>query len=104
MLTFLEFISEDIQRALRDKQNIQKKGRYELVRARVRAGRVQRRHNVSTVKGYEFKNGKLKRMSALEKRHRKIGARHAKIKRKAHLNRSLQRRKRSLRKRHNLGL
>ena len=106
MLTFKSFLTEKANpaREVRDKANVQKRGRYEIVRARIRSGVVQRRRKVSDTKGYEFKNGKLKRMSSLEKRHRKLGARHAKFKRKAHLRHSLMRRKLSLRKRHSLGL
>lgn len=84
--------------------NVQKMGRIKLIRIRVRKGKVQRRVKKSAVKGYEMKGGRLQRMSAMERMHRKRGARRAKIKRRSHkaqINRKLHI---SLRKRHNYGL
>lgn len=113
MLSFKQFLTEfknpssnstKTTRELRDKVNIQKKGRYELVKARIRNKTVQRNRKISSTKGYEFKKGHLTKMSSLEKRHRKLGARHAKIKRRAHLRNALMKRKISLRKRHSIGL
>jgi hypothetical protein len=87
-----------------DEANVTKMGRQKLVRVRVRGGKVQRRKKVSAVQGYTFRGGKLTRMSTQERRHRKMAARKAKIKRRAKLKQALRKRKISLRKRHALGL
>ena len=78
--------------------------RINIVRARVRGGKVQRRKKVSNVAGMTMRGGTLKRMSAAERRRRKMGARRGKVKRRAKLSRSLMKRKRSLQKRKSLGL
>lgn len=78
--------------------------RVKIVKARVRGGKVQRRKKVSNVAGYTMRGGSLKRMSATERRNRKMAARRAKLKRKAKLARALMARKRSLRKRATLGV
>lgn len=78
--------------------------RINIVRARVRGGKVQRRKKISNVPGMTLRGGTLKRMSAAERRRRKMGARKGKVKRKAKLSRSLMKRKRSLQKRKSLGL
>ena len=78
--------------------------RINLIRARVRGGKIQRRKRVSNVPGMTLRGGNLKRMSAAERRRRKMGARKGKMKRRAKLSRSLMKRKRSLQKRKSLGL
>jgi hypothetical protein len=78
--------------------------RINLIRARIRGGKIQRRKRVSNVPGMTLRGGNLKRMSAAERRRRKMGARKGKMKRKAKLSRSLMKRKRSLQKRKSLGL
>lgn len=78
--------------------------RVSIVKARVRGGKIQRRKKVSNVPGMTLRGGTLKRMSAAERRRRKMGARKGKLKRKAKLSRSLMKRKRSLQKRKSLGL
>lgn len=85
-------------------RNVVKQGRTKIIRARVRGGKVQRRKKFSAVKGYTLRSGKLVRMSPAERRKRKLGAKRAKIKRKAKMARALMRRKRSLRKRASIGL
>jgi hypothetical protein len=87
-----------------DEANVQKLGRMKLIRARVRGGKVQRRKKVSAIKGYTIRGGRMVRMSSQERRHRKMAARRAKIKRRAKLRQSLRKRKMSLRKRKSLGL
>jgi len=72
--------------------------RIKRIRVRIRNGKVQRNVKKSGVKGYTLRGGKLVRMSAQEKLHRKRGARKGKIKRRAKLARALMKRKRSLRK------
>jgi len=87
-----------------DEANVTKMGRTKLIRVRIRGGKVQRRKKLSSVKGYTFRGGKLTRMSSQERRHRKMTARRAKIKRRAKLKQALRKRKMSLRKRHAMGL
>ena len=77
--------------------------RIKIVKLRIRGGKIQRRKRVSNVPGMTIRGGKLKRMSPTERRKRKMGARKAKIKRKAKMVRTLQKRKRSLLKRKRLG-
>jgi hypothetical protein len=78
--------------------------RINIVRARIRGGKIQRRKKVSNVPGMTLRGGQLKRMSAAERRRRKLGARKGKMKRRAKLSRSLVKRKRSLQRRKSLGL
>ena len=78
--------------------------RLKIIKARIRGGKVQRRKKISNVKGYTLRGGQLVKMSAAEKRHRKLGARKGKIKRRAKMARALVKRKRSLKKRASLGL
>lgn len=78
--------------------------RIKIVKARIRGGKIQRRKKVSNVPGMTLRGGKLQRMSPAERRRRKMGARKAKIKRKAKMSRAIMKRQRSLRKRKALGL
>lgn len=78
--------------------------RVNIVKARVRGGKVQRRKKISNVEGMTIRGGQLKRMSAAERRRRKMGARKGKMKRKAKMARALLKRKRSLQRRKSLGL
>lgn len=87
-----------------DEANVQRSGRLKIIRARIRGGKVQRRKKLSAVKGYTLRGGQLVRMSPMERRKRKLGARRAKIKRKRTLVRALLKRKRSMIKRKALGL
>lgn len=84
--------------------NIQKLGRTKLYRLRIRGGKVQRRKKVSGVSGYTIRQGRLTRMSAVERRRRKMGARRARLKRRSKMSLILRKRKFSLRKRKSLGL
>jgi hypothetical protein len=82
--------------------------RWKIVKLRIRNGKVQRRKKVSTLSGFTFrkKGGStvFMRIPTTERIRRRIGARRAKIKRRAHLSRSKQRRKRSLIKLRGLGV
>lgn len=89
MKTFEEFLTEA--------------PRIRRIRVRIRNGKVQRNKRVSGVKGYTLRGGKLTRMTALEKLHRKRGQRRGKIKRRAKLARALMKRKRSLRRLKSMG-
>ena len=74
--------------------------RINIVKVRIRNGKVQRRKKVSNVPGMTFRGGKLKRMSAAERRHRKLAARKDRGKK----TQILRRRKMSLMKRKRLGV
>jgi hypothetical protein len=87
-----------------DESNIVRMGRLKMIRARIRSGKVERRVKKSGVAGMRISSGKLVRMTPSEKMKRKLGARRAKIKRRAKLARALLKRKRSLMKRKALGL
>ena len=78
--------------------------RFKIVKARIRNGKVQRRKKVSTARGLTFRGGKLTRMSPSERRHRKMGQRRGKLKRRAKMSRILRKRTMSLRKRSRLGI
>lgn len=78
--------------------------RIKIVKARIRGGKIQRRKRVSNVPGMTLRGGSLKRMSAAERRHRKLGQRKGKLKRRAKMARTLMKRQRSLRKRKSLGI
>jgi len=78
--------------------------RIKRIRVRVRNGKVIRNTRKSGIKGYSLRGGRLVRMSAAERLHRRRGARKGKFKRRVHAARSLMKRKRSLRKRHSLGI
>lgn len=91
MKKFQEFITESGPRIKR-------------VRVRIRAGKVQRNVRVSNVRGFTMRGGKLVKMSAIERLHRKRGARRGKVKRRAKAARIRMKMMRSLRKRHSMGL
>lgn len=78
--------------------------RFKIVKARVRGGKIQRRKKVATQPGFTYRGGKLTRMSPVERRRRKLGAKRGKIKRRSKMARALQKRKRSLMKRRTIGL
>jgi hypothetical protein len=84
--------------------NVLRMGRTKMVRVRIRQGKVQRRRKLSSVKGYTIRGGKMIRMSPMERRNRKMGARRSKFKRRAKLRQSLRKRKMSLRRRTAMGL
>jgi hypothetical protein len=87
-----------------DEANVMKMGRTKVVRVRIRKGKVQRRVKLSAVAGYTIRGGKMTRMTSQERRHRKMAARKAVRKRKAHMSQSIRKRKISLRRRKAFGL
>jgi hypothetical protein len=95
-------LSEALQNA--SEETLEEAPRIKLIKARIRGGKVERRVRKSAVKGMTLRGGKLVRMSASERRARMMGARKAKIKRRAKLARALQKRKRSMMKRKALGV
>lgn len=78
--------------------------RIKIIKARVRGGKVQRRKKISNVEGYTLRGGKMKRMTPMERRRRKLGQKRGKLKRRAKLRMALMKRKRSMRKRTSIGL
>lgn len=97
-----ETIDEAVAR--RKNRNVQKMGRRKKIRIRIRKGKVQRNKIVSAVKGFKISKGSVKRISAKEKLHRKMGARKAKIKRRSKLSSFRRKFKVALRKRRAMGL
>ena len=79
-------------------------GRLRLIKARIRAGKIQRRKVISNVSGFSYRGGHLERMSASERRHRKLGAKRAARKTKMKKMQVLRKRKVSLQKRKRLGI
>lgn len=77
--------------------------RIKLVKLRIRGGKIQRRKKVSNVKGMTIRGGRLTRMTAGERRRRKMGARRAAIKARGKRSQVLRKRKMSLMKRKRLG-
>jgi hypothetical protein len=71
---------------------------------RVRGGQIQRRRIVSQRPGYRMQDGKLVRMSSMEKRKRHIAQMKAARKRKPMMARILRKRKLSLRRRQSAGI
>lgn len=84
-------------------RNVQKMGRVKVIRVRIRGGKIQRRKKLSAVKGFTLRGGKVKRISPVERRKRKMGARRAKFKRRAKQSRIRTKLRRSLRRRKSLG-
>lgn len=89
---------------LKEEETQLDEARINVVKARIRGGQIQRRKKVSNVPGMTLRGGKLQRMSAAERRRRKMGARKAVRKRAPKMNRALMKRQRSLRKRKALGI
>jgi L-cysteine desulfidase len=78
--------------------------RINIVKARIRGGVLQRRKKVSNVPGMTIRGGQLKRMSAAERRRRKLGAKKAQLKTRGKQVQIQRNRKLSLMKRKRLGL
>ncbi len=87
-----------------EKEELDEATRIKIVKARIRNGQIQRRKKISNVPGYTLRSGKMTRMTAAERRRRKLGAKRAKIKKRGKMTRILMKRKRSLQKRQRLGL
>ena len=100
----LRLVAEEYNSDMLPEGNIMKMGRMKLIRVRVRKGKVQRRIKKSAVPGFTVRSGKLVRMTPLERRHRKMGARTAKFKRRHELQQSIRKRKVALRRRKALGV
>lgn len=95
---------EELDEAKKKKsRNVQKMGRLKIIKIRIRGGKVQRRKKLSAVKGFTLRGGKVKRISPVERRKRKMGARRAKFKRRSKQSRIRTKLRRSLRRRKSLG-
>lgn len=91
-----------------NESNVQRMGRKKRIRIRLRSknGRpvVQRGKVLSAVKGFTVRGGTVIRMSPQEKMKRMLGARKAKIKRRAHAGKIKQKYQKTMRKRKAMGL
>lgn len=76
---FENAIQESLEEGIED---LQEAGRYKIVN-RVRKGKIQLRKKVSNREHYTFRNGKLIRMTAQERRRRAISQKKGARKRKA---------------------
>jgi len=99
-----ELTEEQIDEIISEAYTKSKGPRIKVIRARIRNGKVQRRKRVSNVPGFKLVHNRLKRMSFAERRHRKMGQRRGKIKRRSKMRRILMKRARSIRRRHAMGL
>jgi hypothetical protein len=81
-----------------------KEARIAIVKARIRGGKIQRRKKVSNVPGFTMRGGQLTRMSASERRRRKLGAKKAARKTRTKKTQMLRKRRMSLMKRKRLGI
>ena len=81
-----------------------KMGRTKLVRVRIRKGKIQRGRKFSTVKGFTYRNGKMKRIMPIEHRNRVVGSKESKSRRISRSARASLKRNISLRKRRAMGL
>jgi len=78
--------------------------RFKIVRARVRKGKILRRHKEAEREGYTIRGGKVTKMKPAERRKRKLSQRKAAKKRKAKISRARVNMKKALRKRKALGI
>lgn len=78
--------------------------RFKIVRARVRKGKILRRHKQATNQHYTFRQGKLTRMSPQERRRRRISQRKGAIKRRAKRAQSKINTRKAQRRRKSIGL
>lgn len=86
-----------------EEEQLVEAARIKIVKLRIRGGKIQRRKKVSNIPGFTLRGGKMTRMSPTERRKRKLGAKRAKIKRRAKKVQMLMKRKRSMLKRQRLG-
>jgi len=78
--------------------------RIKVIKARIRNGKIQRRKKVSNVPGMKLIGGQLKRMTASERRARKLGAKKAARTGRGKRSQALRRRKMTLAKKSRLGI
>lgn len=85
-------------------RNVIKQGRTLLIRRRFRRGKLQRNVRKSAIKGFTLRSGKLKRIPVAKRIKMKIVQRRAARKRRAKLQRTLRKRKLTMRKRKAMGI
>jgi len=95
---------EENEKEDKEDSSLDEQARTSIIRARIRGGAVQRRQKVSNVPGMVIRGGKLQRMSAAERRRRKLGAMRAKLKTRSKQVQIQRNRKLSLMKRKRLGI
>lgn len=102
----LESMAQEWGSQLQDltEADVMKQGRTQLIRRRIRKGKLQRNIRKSNVKGYTLKGKKLVRISTTQRLKMKRGARRGALKRRGKLMSSLRKRKLSLRKRKTMGI
>ncbi len=102
----LESMAQEWSHQLEDltEADVLRQGRTQLIRRRIRKGKLQRNIRKSTVKGYTIKGKKLVRISTAQRLKMKRGARRGALKRRGKLMASLRKRKLSLRKRKTMGI
>ena len=84
--------------------NIVKTGRVQLIRRRIRKGKLQRNIRKSAIKGWTLRGKKLVRIPASKRIRMKIVAKRSARKRKGKLQNILRKRRMSLRKRKSMGI
>lgn len=87
-----------------DERNIIHQGRTTLIRRRIRGGKLQRNIRKSKVRGYTYRGGKLQRITAIQKMKMRRAARRGAIKRRAHMQTAIRKRRRSLMRRKTMGI
>lgn len=87
------------------KVNLRRQGRLNVAKLKVSVSKNKVVHNkkISAVKGYELNRGKLKKMTSVERLHRRMATRKARFKIRAKLAQSRRKWKAAMRKRHALG-
>lgn len=102
----LESMAQEWTASIEDlaEADVMKQGRTQLIRRRIRKGKLQRNIRKSNVKGYTLKGKKLVRISTTQRLKMKRGARRGALKRRGKLMSSLRKRKLSLRKRKTMGI
>jgi len=79
-------------------------GRFKIVRAKVRNGKILRRHKEAAMDGFTMRGGKVTKMSPTERRKRRLSQRKGARKRKAKRVQTRVNTKKALRKRRSMGI
>lgn len=97
-------LTKTIGERILDEANVVRMGRTKLIRRRIRKGKLQRNIRRSAVKGFTLRRGKLKRITAMQKIKMRRVQKRAAIKRRAHMQSTLRKRRRSLMRRKTMGI
>lgn len=97
-------LTKTIGERILDEANVIRQGRTKLIRRRIRKGKLQRNIRKSAVKGFTLRRGKLKRITAMQKIKMRRVQKRAAIKRRAHMQSTLRKRRRSLMRRKTMGI